>query len=87
MPTLNIKDEEVRQLAHELASLTGQTMTEAVKVALGEKLARERMLASSRRSRVADRVLARARRRAATPLLDARSEDEILGYGENGLPR
>lgn len=87
MPTLNIKDEEVRQLARELATLTGQTMTEAVKAAVGEKLARERALASFRRSRVAERVLARARRRAATPLLDSRSEEEILGYDENGLPR
>ena len=87
MPTLNIKDEEVRQLAQELATRTGQTMTEAVKTALREKLQRE--LASSRTglSPAAERVLARAERRARTPLLDTRSEDEILGYGEDGLPR
>jgi hypothetical protein len=37
-------------------------------------------------SPAAERVLARANRRAQTPLLDTRSEDEILGYGKNGLP-
>ncbi|HEY8054627.1 MAG TPA: type II toxin-antitoxin system VapB family antitoxin [Terriglobales bacterium] len=86
MPTLNIKDAEVRQLAHELAARTGQTMTEAVKQALREKLQRERGPGPGRLSPAAERVLARAKRREQTPLLDTRSEDEILGYGKDGLP-
>lgn len=86
MPTLNIKDEEVHRLAQELAACTGQTMTEAVKQALRDSLTRARSL-SPRRSRAAERVLARARQRANAPVLDTRSEAEILGYGPDGLPQ
>lgn len=39
---LSIKTEEADQLARELSRLTGETMTEAVTVALRERLARER---------------------------------------------
>jgi ribonuclease VapC len=40
--SLNIKNPEVHELAKELAELTGESMTEAVLVALKERLARER---------------------------------------------
>ena len=40
--SLNIKSEEARQLAKELAQLTGETMTGAVTVALRERLEREK---------------------------------------------
>jgi antitoxin VapB len=39
---LSIKTEEADTLARSLAQLTGETMTEAVTVALRERLARER---------------------------------------------
>ena len=39
---LNIKNEETRRLAGELASLTGETLTGAVTVALKERLQRVR---------------------------------------------
>lgn len=39
---LNIKNHEAHELAKELAELTGESMTEAVLVALRERLARER---------------------------------------------
>ncbi len=39
---LNIKNEETRRLAGELASLTGETLTGAVTLALQERLERER---------------------------------------------
>lgn len=86
MPTLNIKDAEVRQLAHELAARTGQTMTEAVKGALKEKLHRELANDEAHKQRILQQVLERARRVAAAPTLDNRSDDEILGYDANGLP-
>ena len=41
---LNIKNEETYRLARELAELTGETMTEAVTVALRERLEREKLV-------------------------------------------
>jgi antitoxin VapB len=41
-PQLNIKDAEATRLARELAELTGESQTEAVRRALAERLQRER---------------------------------------------
>ncbi len=80
---INIKDEETDRLARELATLTGLPITVAVREAVSAQLD-----ALRRRSRVADQpdlsgiiTRGRARRRA-----DDRPEDEILGYGPDGLP-
>ena len=40
--SLNIENDETVKLAHELANLTGETVSEAVTVALRERLERER---------------------------------------------
>lgn len=85
MPALNIKDEEVRALAQQVAEATHLTMTEAVKTALREKLERERARDEKRRERVLREVRKIQRHFASLPVLDTRSEDEILGYDENGL--
>ncbi len=81
---LSIKSEEADRIARELASVTGETLTHAVTVALRERLARERAAgveATVRRLvRLADEV-------RALPVLDARSADEVLDYDERGLPR
>ena len=42
MPTLNIKNPRVYELAHELAEATGTSMTSAVEAALEESLVRVR---------------------------------------------
>jgi antitoxin VapB len=58
---LSIKTDEADRLARTLAKLTGETMTEAVTVALRERLVRER----ARREAVADlpaRIAAFSRR-------------------------
>jgi len=87
VPTLNIKDEEVRQLAHQLAARTGQTMTEAVKTALKEKLLRVQANDEAHKQRILNQVLERARALSKMPVLDSRTPDEIIGYDENGVPR
>lgn len=81
---LSIKHPEADRLARELAARTGETLTEAVVVALRERLART----SGRNSVVSVREdLAAIRRRcAALPVLDRRTPEEILGYDERGLP-
>ena len=41
LPPLNIKDPEVYRLARQLADRTGESMTEAVRKSLRERLTRE----------------------------------------------
>ena len=48
---LSIKTEEADRLARELAQLTGETITEAVTVALRERCAREKAVVAERDAR------------------------------------
>ncbi len=86
MAILNIKDPEVHALAVELARRTGQSLTQAVKQALLDRLDRERA-ATSNHQRLVARVLEVGRRASSRPILDSRSPEEILGYDELGVPR
>ena len=78
---LSVKNEEADRLARDLAKMTGESLTEAVVVALRERLDRER----TRRDLVR-RVTRLAVEVSALPVLDARSPDEMIGYDEAGLP-
>jgi len=81
---LNIRNPETEGLAEALARLTGETKTQAVTVALRDRLERERRRRSGRsRYRELDEI---ARHCASLPVLDARTADQILGYDEHGLP-
>jgi antitoxin VapB len=88
---LNIKNDEVERLAAEVARLTGESKTEAIRQALAE-----------RRQRLAYRISPGDRETQVTRFLErevwpripadqlgrrlSRSEeDEILGYGEEGV--
>jgi antitoxin VapB len=82
--SLNIKDPEADALARELAQTTGETITEAVTVAVKQRL--ERLHAGRRPRRLADELDEIALRCVSLPVLDQRSEDEILGYDAHGLP-
>lgn len=79
---LSIRSETVESRARELARRTGRTMTDAIGDALAGKL--EAMDASAAGLR--EELLAIARECAASPDLDARSVEEILGYGPDGTP-
>ena len=85
MPTLNIKDPDVHELAAELARQTKQSLTQAVKEALRESLARHRS-GQEESHRVLERVMRIGRNIAALPILDSRTTEEILGYNEFGIP-
>jgi antitoxin VapB len=82
---ISIKAPEADRLARELAAVTGETITEAVIVAMRERLARE-----ERRQQNSDSLLEEIRaishHCASLPVLDTRTDDEILGYDENGIP-
>jgi len=82
---LSIKDDQTDYLAREVAHRTGETLTEAIRTALTERL--QRLSGRRRAPSVKERLYEILHRVDALPNLDDRSEDEILGYDENGLPR
>ena len=81
---LNIRNPEAEQLAAKLATLTGETKTQAVTKALRDRLQRiQRERSGHRLARELDEI---AMHCASLPVLDNRSADEILGYDKHGLP-
>jgi antitoxin VapB len=81
---LNIRNSEAEKLADALARLTGETKTDAVTKALRDRLARVRRERAKRR--LADELDELALQCARLPVLDQRSEEEILGYDSTGMP-
>jgi antitoxin VapB len=81
---LSIKDREAEHLARELAKQKGESLTDAIVKALHERL--QRVTGRHRPIGLADQLDDIAKRCAALPVIDERSEDEILGYDEKGLP-
>lgn len=82
---LNIKDPEADRLVRELVAVTGESITEAARIAFAERLhrVRARTTPAADRARVRD-IIQRARSRTA---VDERTADEILGFDETGMPR
>jgi antitoxin VapB len=83
--SLNIKNEETDRLAHQLAGLTGESLTTAVTVAVRERLDR---LQERKRGTLSDRLLKIGKDCAAhlkEPFLTIEHGD--LLYDENGLPK
>lgn len=86
---LNIKNPEVERLAAEVARLTGESKTEAIRQAL---LARRAGLASGNRRVPRARRLALFLERRAWPNVPAKTRpvtkaerEKILGYGTEGV--
>ena len=82
---LSIKDPEADRLARALARRTGETLTQAVIIALRERLDREERREGGVRDMV-EEAMAIGRHCAALPVRDSRAPDELLGYDERGLP-
>ncbi|MCO5132065.1 MAG: type II toxin-antitoxin system VapB family antitoxin [Xanthobacteraceae bacterium] len=82
---LSLKDAETDALARQVAHLTGETLTEAVRRSLAERLEREQLKHGHKRASHKD-IRALVERFSALPVLDDRTDDAIVGYDENGLP-
>ena len=80
---LSIKNPEADRLARQLAAATGESLTEAVTEAIRARLVRETGWSPEGFEDAVARVQARL---AASPVLDDRTPDEIIGYDEHGLP-
>jgi len=87
---LNLKNDEVERLAAEVARMTGESKTEAIRKALQER--RERLKGRTVDQRRA-RVLTLLEKKVWPTLPDGErgrrltraEEDEILGYGADGV--
>ena len=88
---LNIKNSEVERLATEIARLTGESKTEAIRRALAERSARLsfRIAAQSRSQRIRRFLEREVWSRIPEDQLgrapDRVERESILGYGEEGV--
>jgi antitoxin VapB len=85
--TVLIKDDEADELIRELAARTGETLTDAVKQAVRERLQRVPFNESeiaARKRKIAELL---AYFDALPRTNEHLSNDEIIGYDENGVPR
>ncbi|OFW01826.1 MAG: protein transcription factor [Acidobacteria bacterium RIFCSPLOWO2_02_FULL_68_18] len=87
---MNIKNAEVERLATEVARLTGESKTEAIRRALDERRRRLRNASiSDRRARVLAFLEKKVWRTLPKAQVGRRlshaEEDEILGYGPEGV--
>jgi antitoxin VapB len=83
---IHIQDPETDRLARELSAVTGETITQAVNVSLRERL---RTVVPEQPRKSEEEYMAAieeiVQRLNKLPVLDARTEDEILGYNEQGF--
>ncbi|MCB1693193.1 MAG: type II toxin-antitoxin system VapB family antitoxin [Pseudomonadales bacterium] len=82
--SINIKDPETDQLARDLANKTGESITLAVKRAIAERLQRE---TAKLTVSLADQVLEISERAATYKRRSRRTQEEIIGYDDRGLPK
>ena len=79
---LSIKNRRAEELAASVARVTGESLTQAVVVALAERL--ERLTGQRKGPDLANALLSISNRCAELPDVDARDADQILGYGPTG---
>jgi antitoxin VapB len=88
---LNIKDPETERLADEVAELTGETKTRAVKVALDERLRRlkrrvvRRDRAAALHRLLEDEIWPQVPRDVLGKPVSKEEREAILGYGPEGV--
>ena len=81
---ISIKNDEADLLARELAELTGESLTQAILNALRERLERQRILAA--RNNFYSEIQRIQEDYRSSPRMDERTAEEILGFGEDGMP-
>ena len=82
---LNIKDEETDKLAREVAARAGESLTDAIRIALRERL--QRLSGRQRVSTQREKIYEILQRADNLPRKTDLTDDEILGYDEHGIPR
>jgi antitoxin VapB len=88
---LNIKNKEVEQLAAEVAQLTGQTKTEAIRLALETRRSQLRLMKKPRSRKesllsfLERSVWSTVPRSVLGRSLTKEQESKILGFGKDGV--
>jgi len=80
---LSIKDPETDRLARALADATGESLTEAIRIALTERLERQTAARTYPLVTAVKRIQERLQR---LPVINAQSADDIIGYDSHGVP-
>jgi antitoxin VapB len=80
---ISIKDPDTDSKIRDLAALTGESITVAVRIAIEQRLRRE---SARRRAGVANRLLDLSLTRRASKRF-AETAEQAIGYDESGLPR
>lgn len=80
--SLNIKNNEVIELANEISKKIHENLTQTLLLALREM--KQRLVNQKQAPRLAQRLMEIADHCASLPVLDSRSNDEILGYNTIG---
>lgn len=81
---LHITNPEVEQKVRQMASLTGESITEAVGATVDERLFRVTRTTDNMPEETVESVLALVKSFGLEPFNRDLTEDEILGYGPNG---
>jgi len=79
---ISIKNSEVEQLARAVAAEAGESLTDAVRHALEERL--DRIRGSRTAPTTFESIMEVSRRCQALPDLDQRAPEDVLGYDEHG---
>ncbi|HEX4321105.1 MAG TPA: type II toxin-antitoxin system VapB family antitoxin [Acidobacteriaceae bacterium] len=79
---LHIQDPETDQLARQLSAATGETITQAIKTALRERL--DTIAPPVNEEEYIARIEKISDWLTNLPVLDSRTPDEIIGYNEHG---
>lgn len=82
---LSIKDEETDRLVRKLASLTKLSYTGAIRLAVGNEIAK-RQAPPRDPARIREAARALQREFSTLAAVDRRTAEEIIGYDERGLP-
>lgn len=78
---IHFADQDIERLVRELISYTGEDPTEAVIVAVAERLERQKR---NLRTDLAEEMLRIGRECASAPVLDPRTPEQIIGYNDRG---
>lgn len=81
---ITIKNDETEKIARRLADMTGESLTDAIRLSVTERL--ERLKRSRAGVSLADQLNEIALRCSRRPDVSTMTADEILGYDEFGIP-
>ncbi len=81
---LSIRNSQAEQLAREVATISGENLTQAIIHALEERLVRLKGRRTT--SNLMQEIMTISQRCSSIPDIDQRSPEEILDYNQSGIP-